>query len=480
MQAPSSSRPLLLALIVACAMFMEQLDGTVVATALPAMALSLGTTAVRLNLAITAYMLSLAVFIPVSGWLADRFGTRPVFGTAIAVFTLGSALCGISVSPAMLSGARILQGIGGAMMVPVGRLVLLRSIEKSQMVQAMAWLMVPSLLGPVLGPPLGGFITTYFSWRWIFFLNLPIGIVGIALVSIFIPDVKEERAHPLDLPGFVLSGMSLAALVYGLDLLGRGPGDPAAWGLLAAGLVLGAAAIRHSLTHADPLLDLSLFRIPTFRISAVGGGLFRIGVGAMPFLLPLMLQIGFGMSAFASGLLTFGSAVGAMAMKASAGPILRRFGFRTVLIVNTLIGAGSILACALLDRSTPGWLLVVVLVVGGFFRSLQFTALNVIAYADVPQARMSGATSFYGMAQQVTLSAGVAVGALVLHLAMLVRGAGEGVPATHDFTVAFLLVGGASLVSVLFFRGLDPSAASEVSGHRPRLPRPRAVPAAGE
>ena len=472
-------RPLLIALIVACAMFMEQLDGTVVATALPAMAVSLGTTAVLLNLAITAYMLSLAVFIPVSGWLADRFGAMQVFRAAILVFMVGSALCGIADNLGLLTGARIFQGIGGAMMVPVGRLVLLRSVEKSQMVQAMAWLMIPSLLGPVLGPPLGGFITTYVSWRWIFFLNLPIGVVGVILVSLFIPNTREDEGHPLDVSGFALSGTALAGLVYGLDVIGRAPADFSGWVLFLGGLVVGVLAVRHSLRHPRPLLDLALLAIPTFRASALGGGAFRIGIGAMPFLLPLMLQIGFGMSAFASGLLTFAAAVGAMAMKVAAGPILRRFGFRQVLVVNTLIGAASIGACGLFQATTPGWIIVLVLVSGGFFRSLQFTALNVIAYADVPQPRMSAATSLYGMAQQVNLSAGVAVGALVLHLAMMAHGGVGSAPLPLDFRIAFGVVALIAALAVLSFWTLDPAAAAEVSGHRPRRSA-GGVPAPGE
>jgi EmrB/QacA subfamily drug resistance transporter len=479
MQARLSSRPLLIALIVACAMFMEQLDGTVIATALPAIAVSLDTSAVHLDLAMTSYMLSLAVFIPVSGWLADRFGARPIFGSAIALFTIGSALCGISQSLPELTAARILQGVGGAMMVPIGRLVLLRSVAKSEMVQAMAWLMVPSLLGPVLGPPLGGFITTYASWRWIFFLNLPIGLLGIVLVSIFIPNTREEQVHPLDVTGFVLSGSSLAGLVYGLDLIGRGPADPAGWALILGGVVLGVVAVRQALARAHPLLDLTLFRIETFRVSAFGGGIFRIGIGATPFLLPLMLQIGFGMSAFAAGMLTFVSAAGAMAMKALAGPILRRFGFRSVLVVNTVLGAASIAACGFFQATTSVAVILVVLLLGGFVRSLQFTALNVIAYADLPPSRMSAATSLYSAAQQVTLSAGVAIGALLLHLAMALH-PGEADPLPIDFQIAFFAVGAAALLAVISFRSLDPAAAAEVSGHQPHAVPEGHIAAAGE
>ncbi len=463
-------RPIVLAMIVACAMFMEQLDGTVIATALPAMAVELGVGVVRLNLAITAYMLSLAVFIPVSGWIADRFGARQVFRVAIGIFSVGSLLCGVSDSLPLLTAARVFQGIGGAMMVPVGRLVLLRSVEKSEMVRIMSWMMMPSMLGPVLGPPLGGFITTYFSWRWIFFINLPIGVIGIILASLFIRETEREAPRPLDFAGFVLSGASLVGLVYGLDLVGRAPDGPAGWALFAGGGALGVLTVAHSRRHAQPLLDLGLLKLPTFQVSVMGGGLFRIGVGAMPFLLPLMLQVGFHMTAFASGLLTFASAAGALSMKPTAGPILRRFGFRTVLIANNVVSAALILACGLFTAATPTAAIFAILLVGGFFRSLQFTSVNVIAYADVPQSRMSSATSFYGMAQQVWLSAGVAVGALILHLTMILRHDGGGTPAAGDFRVAFLVVGAIAMLAALSFRALEPDAAAEVSGHhRPAL-----------
>lgn len=465
-------RPMLVALIVACAMFMEQFDGTVISTALPAMARSLGVNPIRLNVAITAYMLSLAVFIPISGWVADRYGAKTVFRAAIGVFTLGSILCAVSGSLATLIAARIVQGVGGAMMVPVGRLVLLRSVEKSEMVRAMAYLMVPSMLGPILGPPIGGFITTYGTWRWIFFLNLPIGLLGVALVSAFIPNIREDKIRPLDLGGFLWSGASLSCLIYGLDLVGREPADLGGWGLTIAGVVLGGLAIHHALHHPHSLLDLSLFRVPTFAVSLLGGLLVRVGVGAMPFLLPLMLQIGFGMSAFASGLLTVASSIGAMTMKASAGPFLKRFGFRNVLLVNGVISGVSILACALFTRATPTAVVFTVLLIGGFFRSLQFTALNVVAYADLPSSRMSAATSLYSMMQQVSLGSGVAIGALVLHGAIAWHG---GALTSTDFRFAFAVIGVISLASITYFTGLAPDAGAEVSGHRPRAAR-AAVP----
>jgi len=464
----SGQKPILTALIVACALFMEQLDGTVISTALPAMAESLKASPIQLSLAITAYMFSLAVFIPVSGWAADRYGAKTVFRSAIVIFSVSSILCGFSQSLLELTAARVLQGFGGAMMVPVGRLVLLRSVPKSELVRAMAYLMVPALIGPVLGPPIGGFITTYASWRWIFFLNLPIGLLGFVLVSIFIENTREEMVKPLDRWGFLLTGVSVCCVVTSFELIGRETAGLGDWVLLATGCIVGIFAIHHARHHPHPLLDLSLFRVPTFSVSVSGGSFVRIGVGAFPFLLPLMLQIGFGMSAFSSGLLTFSAALGAMAMKASAGPVLRWFGFRSVLIVNGIISAVSIAICALFGGATPYALMFVVLLIGGFFRSLQFTSLNTVAYADLPASKMSAATSLYSMVQQVCLGAGVAVGALVLHLAQAWQGTGTGSLTLADFRVAFAVVGGISLLGVPFFWGLADDAGAEVSLHRHR------------
>jgi EmrB/QacA subfamily drug resistance transporter len=345
---------MLIPLIVACALFMENLDSTAIATALPTIAAAFGESPVRLSLAITAYLFALAVFIPVSGWIADRFGARRVFRAAILVFVLGSVLCGFAGSVLELVLARILQGMGGAMMVPVGRLVLLRSTPKQDLVRAMAWLTVPALIGPVLGPPLGGFITTYVSWHWIFWINVPIGALGIVLATRFIPDLREERPPPLDLTGFLLSALGLIGLVAAFETAGR---DLVPTGVTLLLLASGSAGVGLYLWHARrvryPLLDLALLRVPTFRAAVVGGFLFRIGIGALPFLLPLMLQEAFGLNPFDSGLLTFAAAAGAMAMKATAQPILRLFGFKRVLIVNALIGACFLAMNGLFEPSTP-------------------------------------------------------------------------------------------------------------------------------
>jgi EmrB/QacA subfamily drug resistance transporter len=475
------SKPILVALIIACAMFMENLDGTVITTALPAMAQSFGTNPVRLSLGITSYMLSLAVFIPISGWVADRYGARTIFSAAIGVFTLGSILCGLSQNVPEFVGARVLQGIGGAMMVPVGRLVLLRSCEKSELVRAMSYLMVPAMIGPVVGPPLGGFITTFASWHWIFFLNVPIGALGMVLVRRYIENYREPALAPLDWRGFVLTGLSLSCLMYGLELVGRADAELGqTLGFFAAGLAIGALAVRHALTHDKPLVDLALMRIPTFAATVMGGSLFRIGVGAIPFLVPLMLQVAFGMSAFSSGLLTFAAAAGSLTMKMSGGPILRRFGFRTVLVVNGAISAGFMMICVLFTPATPAVSIFMLLLAGGFFRSLEFTSLNTLAFADVSKPKMSAATSLSSMAQQVSLGAGVALGAILLHVCQNLRHAPHGPLVTGDFHVAFLLIGLISMAAVGLFLRLAPDAGWEVSGHRPRGLPPERVPAAGD
>ena len=455
------NRVYLVPLIVACALFMENLDSTVLATSLPAIARSLDVNPLALNLAITSYLLSLAVFIPISGWVADRFGARQVFRLAIAVFVLGSIACGLSQSLWGLVAARIFQGAGGAMMIPVGRLVILRSVPKNQLVQALAYLTVPALLGPILGPPLGGFITTYLDWRWIFWINLPIGILGIYLATRFIPDLKEENVPRLDIRGFFLSALALAGLVFGFEALGRSLLPQWAMAaLLGGGLLAALLYLLHARRAAAPLLDLGLLKLPTFRASVVGGFFFRMGIGALPFLLPLMLQLAFGYSALESGLTTFVAAIGAMTMKIASAPILRRLGFKFVLIGNAIISGIFLAAIGLFMPDTPHVLMIAVLLIGGFFRSLQFTALNAIAYAQVERPRMSAATSLSSMLQQLSLSVGV--GALTLHYTL--QSAGRALPAPGDFAVAFGIVGIAAALSALCFLRLPHDAGSEISG----------------
>ena len=464
---------MLIPLIVACALFMENLDSSVLATALPSIAASLGESPLKLNLAITSYLFSLAVFIPVSGWVADRFGARTVFRAAIIVFSLGSLLCGLADSFWTLVGARTLQGLGGAMMVPVGRMVMLRTIPKSELMRAMVWLTVPALIGPVMGPPLGGFLTTYLSWRWIFWINLPIGLLGIVLVTLYIPNIREEKVPPLDWRGFLMSAFGLCGLVFGFETIGRGllP-DSAVAALLVVGAIGIGLYLRHARRHPHPLIDLSLLKVPTFRAGMAGAFLFRIGVGALPFLLPLMLQLGFGLSAFESGMITFASAAGALTMKMAAGPILRNIGFRRVLIGNALLSGGFIAACGLFRPDTSHALILGLLLMGGFFRSLQFTSSNTLTIADIPNARMSRATSFTSMMQQLSLSAGVAVGAMVLHVTVSAGGGLDQIRA-DSFMPAFFTVGVTAMLAAIVFLRLPHDAGAEISGQRLVAPTQR-------
>ena len=451
----------LTALIVACALLMENLDGTVLSTALPAIALDLHQDPIALKLALTSYLLALAVFIPASGWVADRYGTKIVFRAAIIVFTAGSILCGFSTSLTGFILARIVQGTGGAMMVPVGRLLLLRSVERRDMVRALAYLTIPALLGPMLGPPVGGFITTYFHWRYIFWINVPIGILGVTLVSLYIENVRDPDVRPLDITGFVLSGVGLSSLVFGLTILGRGFLPP--WqvlGLMGLGVATLAAYVVHARHARYPIIDLTLLKVRTFRCSVSGGSLFRIGIGAVPLVLPLMLQISFGMSPLRSGLTTFVAAVGSMAMKATASPILDAFGFRRVLLVNAVVGAFFIAVNGLFSPATPIVVILAILLVGGYFRSLEFTAINAIAYADIDADRMSRAVSFASVAQQLALSVGVALGAGVIQIARARHG---GALVLSDFQWAFAAVGLVSAGSVFAFWLLPTDAGASLS-----------------
>lgn len=450
-------------MIVASALFMQNLDSTIIATALPSMARSFGEDPLRMNVALTSYMLALAVFIPASGWVADRFGTRTVFRAAIAVFVLGSVLCSQAGSLEFLVFARVVQGIGGAMMVPVGRLVLLRNTPKAQLVGALAWLTTPALIGPVAGPPLGGFIVDHASWRWVFGLNIPVGLLGIALVTRFIDDVRDPDPAPFDGIGLVLSGTALATLIFAFETAGRGVVADGVWiAVTVTGVGMCVLYAMHASRRPRPILDFTLLRIPTFRVAVVAGLFFRIGVGAIPFLLPMLLQIGFGMSATESGVVTFVSAVGALVMKPAARVLLRRFGFRNVLVFNAVVAAALIAASALFRPGFPMLVIYAILLAGGFFRSLQFTAYNALAYADIPPRRMGDATSFYSTAQQVSLTLGVAVAAASLEIMVHLNGHATAMVA--DFSGAFLVVGVVAMMAALAGMRLPADAGSELSG----------------
>ncbi len=460
------SRDRLVPLIVAVALFMENMDSTVIATSLPAIAADIGTSPLALKLAVTSYLLSLAVFIPASGWTADRFGARTVFRAAIAVFVLGSIGCALSGSLADFVVARIVQGMGGAMMTPVGRLVLVRSIDKRALVGAMVWVTVPAMIGPVVGPPVGGFITTYVSWHWIFLINVPIGLVGIILVTRHIENIRAEAPDPFDVPGMVMAGSGMAGLAFGFSVLGL---DFLPWpivaGLIGGGALAALAYVAHARRTPTPVLDLSLLSIPTFRASVLGGFLFRIGVGALPFLLPLLLQIGFGLTPFQSGLITFSSALGAMTMKAGVTTILKRFGFRTVLVANALLSSALLAACAAFTPDTPIPMIMAILLVGGFLRSLEFTSITTIAYADISPRLVSRATSLTAAAQQVSLSMGVALGALAVET--MVRLKQQPVISAADFQPAFLVVAAISACSAFVFWRLPADAGAELADRMP-------------
>ena len=462
-------------LIIAVALFMENMDSTVIATSLPAIATDIGTNPLALKLAITSYLLSLAIFIPASGWTADRFGARTVFRAAIAVFVLGSIACALSSSLTDFVFARIVQGMGGAMMTPVGRIVLVRSISRRELVNAMAWVTTPALIGPVIGPPVGGFITTYASWHWIFLINVPIGLLGIGLATRFIEDVRAEHHAPFDIAGMIYAGLGIAGLAFGLSVLGL---NFLPWSIVVALIVGGAIFIAAYLVHARhvpiPALDLTLFRLPTFRASVLGGFVFRIGVGALPFLLPLMLQVGFGMTPFESGLITFASAAGAMTMKLAAAAMLRRFGFRSILMLNALVSSLFLAACALFTDTTPAALMFGVLLIGGFFRSLQFTSVNTLAYAEVEQSRVSRATALMSVGQQLSISAGVALGALAVDLTAQFHGHAD--LRAADFQAAFVIVATISALSFLIFVRLPVDSGAELSGRAPSNPKPPAEP----
>ena len=434
-------------LIVACALFMENIDATVLVTALPVLARDLGHDPITLKLAVTSYVVGLGVFIPVCGWVADRYGSRTVFRAAIALFVLGSVLCAAATSLFTLVLARFVQGVGGAMMVPVGRIIIFRSVPKSDFVRAVNYLTVPALMGPVIGPLLGGFITTYLNWRLMFFINVPIGLLGIYLTNRHIPDTREPHPGRLDWLGFALSGAGATLFMLGMSLLGSGllhDGTVAAMGL--GGVVVLLVYALYAQRAAQPLLDLRFLRIPTFHCSVLGGSLFRIGLGAMPFLLPLTLQEGLGMSAFQAGTITCATAVGGLFMKTVAMPVLRRFGFRRVLMGNAVLAGIAIAACGVFQPGMPHWAIWLMVLLGGFFPALQFTCLNALAYADIDSRDMGRATSLASVIQQMSLGLGVTVAGLVLQMSHALQGHPQMV--WSDFWPAFLVVGLFSAASV--------------------------------
>lgn len=435
-----------IALLVAVTFFMENLDATVIANALPQMARDFSENPVSLNIGISAYLLAVAVFIPLSGWVADRFGARRVFAGAIGLFTLASWLCGLAPTLETFVVARVLQGIGGALMVPVGRLVVLRTTEKKDLVRMLAVITWPGLVAPVLGPPIGGLIVTHLSWPWIFYLNIPLGVLAIVATWWFIPNTRSSEPRRFDLFGFVFLASACAAWLLGLEMLGSLSGDNLGAGavLVVVGALLTWLAIRHCQRHASPLLPLATLNIATFRASIVGGTLFRLSISALPFLIPLLLQIGFGLSPVDAGLLVLAIFAGNLAMKPFTTGLLRRHGFRRVLLVNGLIGVGCILACLLLHQGMPWYWMALVLFIGGLSRSMQFTTYNAVGFAEVPKAQMGEASTLFSMFFQIAMALGVAIAALLLRVSTMVRG-GEGELTVGDFRWALI---GIALIAI--------------------------------
>ena len=454
---PALPRHLITPLIIATALFMENLDATVISTSLPAIAQDLGVDPIALKLALTSYLVSLAVFIPISGWMADRYGTRRVFRAAIAVFALGSLLCAFSSSLTGFVAARFVQGMGGAMMVPVGRLVILRGTPKQDLVRAMGYVTIPALLGPVLGPLLGGFISTYFHWRWIFLINLPIAALGLVLAGRHIANLRDAANPPLDKTGFVLTGLGLSLAMLGLATEGKHMLS-VAWSssLALGGLLLLALYPRHERHHPHPLLRLGLLRTPTFHASVLGGFLFRAGMGSTPFLLPLMLQLGLGMTPFESGLLTCSTAIGAIFMKTLMPRVLQRFGFRRIVIVNSVLCGVSFAAYGLFDADSPHWLMLATFLLGGCLRSLQFTSLNALAFADIRQQDMSHASTLSSVGQQLASGMGVTLAAFALQGVSALQG--HATLQLSDFSWSFAIMGALAMLSTLQFRRLPPGA----------------------
>jgi EmrB/QacA subfamily drug resistance transporter len=462
-------RSMVIALIVACAFFMENLDGTIIVTALPQMAVTFAITPTRMSLGVTAYMLAVAALIPASGWMADRVGARNLFCAAIGAFTLASMLCGIAPSFMTFICARILQGGAAAMMSPVGRLVVLRNAEKKDLLRALSTLVWPALFAPVLGPPLGGFITSAASWRWIFYVNLPVGLAGMALVLAFIPNQKTDERTPFDTLGFVLMAAALGCLTYGLDVIGQRQGSslPVGAALLAGSGGIGALALRHLKTARAPLLRLDALRLRSFFISCISGGaISRAAISATPFLLPLMFQLGFGLSPVDLGLLLLIYMAANLLMKTVTNAILRRFGIKNVLVINGLVASAGIAACALIFVGAPLALTGVILAAAGASRSMQFTAITMVTFADVTPEQRAPAAVVSSLSQQVTMGMGFAVGALMLNLSQAVRRGAD--LTTVDFRVALVLAGALSALAVVSYASLDKDAGGEISGHRAR------------
>ena len=458
-------QPRLVALVVAVAFFMQMLDGTIITTSLPQMAVSFGIEPVAMSIGITVYMLAMAAFIPISGWLGDRYGARNVFLAAIGIFTIASLVCGLSENLWQFVGARAIQGVGSALMTPVGRMIVLRNAKKSELVSAISLITWPALFAPVLGPVLGSFITTWFSWHWNFLINIPLGALGILLVLKFVPDYREEIVPKFDMKGFVLSAAGLVLVLSSLESITSGlHGIYLAAGMFIAGTLLSALAARHFVKAKYPLLNLSVFKVKTFSLAtAAAGTAGRVSINSAPFLLPLLFQVGFGFSPIKAGTFILVYFFGNLGMKVITTPLLRCFGFRTILCVNGIIAAIALMSCSLLSATTPEAIAFSVLLIAGLSRSMQFTALNTLTFADIDGSQRSSASTLSSILQQISMLLGVALSAIILNLSQTLHG--NSTTSLVDFRIAFLAMGLIGVVSALRFLTLDRNAGAEVSGH---------------
>ena len=457
--------------LVAVAFFMEALDTTILNTAVPAIAQALNVAPLSMKAVLASYTLALAVFIPISGWMADRFGTRLVFASAIGVFTLGSFLCGISNDIHVLVACRVLQGCGGAMMLPVGRITLVRTFARSELIRAMSFVAIPGLVGPMLGPLAGGLIIEHFHWSVIFFVNIPIGLAGLYMVYRHLPDFRAEHTHPLDIVGLILFGSGIALLSYVLEVFGEHSlSSREVLALLAISATLLAGYGLHSARAKHPLLRLALFRLRTFR-AAVGGSFFtRLGIGGIPFLFPLLYQVGLGFSPIQSGMLMMPQAIAAMSLKLTMPRILARFGYRAVLISNTVVLGLMIMLFATIAAETPVWLIVMLLFGFGFFTSLQYTSMNTLVYADVSPPQTSSASTIASTGQQMSVSFGVATASLAAALFIPDRFHSSPPQLIHGIHQAFLVLGAMTVLSAIVFVGLKADDGSAVSQHKTAVP----------
>jgi len=445
---------------------MEMLDSTIIATALPQMARSFNVGAVHLNIGMTAYMLTLAVFIPISGWVADRFGSRSVFTTAIGLFTVASLFCGLSHTLTQFTLMRILQGIGGAMMFPVGRLIVLRDTPKEDLTITIAYMSWPGLTALVVGPPLGGFITTYAGWHWIFFLNLPLGAVALVLTMLWVENVRSDERHPFDGLTFLFAGIASTGIVYALESFGSAAmRTSSALAILFFSLASGVLAVLASRHSSYSFIDLESLKLKSYALSIYGASGFRVAVSVLPFLLPLMFQISFGMSAFHSGLYLLALFAGDLSMKGFVIQVLRRFGFRKIMIVNGVIAAGSVALCAVIAPATPPWLIAAILFFHGSSRSLEFTCMTTLAYTEIPPERMGQANGFLSAVMQLSMGIGVAVGAVTIRLVAQAHGHAAAAPHLNDFHVAILFMSLLTLAPVFDALGLAHDAGAATSGH---------------